>query len=976
MKKTTPRPFPRFLLYLSELNSGQQFLIVVVFLALFSFLAWKYFSPHFRADLQTDSTASYEGLDPASIGYWRERTERDIASARELTSPARPLNDLLNRNISSTIRTAGRLSDPAEKINALAMIVHAQISQNVGTNLDEALYVLGNTPETRSVRMSLAAPLAFYYIQIDNRDKAASIVGNYLTLLKETSFNPEIEEQRNTFIKILDACVLLNLDRELDTALANLSNMANSLRIESRRDSLLTFIAEQQIRFQKYSDAFTTLSVLTQPDILAKCYRKLIESRAQIFPVASGEGLPDSRSFAGPTKIRHPELVAQTVERVFINIARLKDSKTQQEVLNQLFESEMMVNMNLHDLIRSVLVDTRSLDASLKTQSLSIVDNPRSESIRKALGMPPLVSESEIASEQQETDLQLLDRASQVLGVQPLSRNRTYLEDIRILMNTATELLNWGKRKDAIPLLNRAAARIRGLDVEKNQGVSRPALAALLVGAGEIESAQSLLNEELEIVKFSQRTPQTDSELARIAEIQLRARLLDDSLRTLREMLPGSTKTDLLKSLALEQIKVGRFEEAQKTVAEMPADPVKTNLRRTLEEAIPRLRKKLNENIYAFSPLDEILKSDFPDKQHRLFDLVVLLVREGLFIDARETARQISDLPTRNRALDLIVQETVALIRPYFSKIPFHQQIRKNMISFGFQTAKEITAPQERLVAMERVYSLTDASLYPNENSAEWKEMVSLWDSLSDATETEVKVDSAIRLYQDELKRRADDVLTLVSGNWCLLPASGESVSENLKHMLLKAGELTHKLKSSEDRATRFAQITALLEQSRDKENGELFFEAAVDACGSGISPGVSAVVFLSLAQTSYLTDKPDEATVLFNQAVDQAENIISKDNSKRIDRLLEKRVKDRTLSDICRGEAELGLIREAVGTSGKINEKFFVDRLSKTIGYIQLGKNEFENAEATFKTIKDTKWKNSCVNDALFRRRWGVFEM
>jgi len=971
MKKRRSYSTAHFLSLLPRLSAGQQFLFVVFFLVLLSLLSWRYLSPYYHTELRTTSTASYEGLDPTSYGYWRERTERDIASAHELARAPLHLNELLYSNLLATIRAADRLKDQAERALAISSIIQAQIDHNVNTNIDDALLALGNSPSVRSLRMNLAAPLAFFYLP-ENRSKAVSAVRNYLTLLRETTFNPEDTGQKNALVQILDACVVLNLDRELDSTLKYLLSTVNSIANEQRRNLFLVFIAEQQIRFQKYMDAFGTLARITQPDLLAKGYQKLIESRAQVSTVFSRESGIESALEILPTvlqsKIRHPDLVAQTLERVFISIGQIKDLQVQQKTLNQLLESNMMVHTNLHDLVRSVMIETQSLPTPVKAQALLLVDNPRSETLRKARGMPPLVSET--VQNESLTDEELLERARLLLLPQPLSRNRMYQEDIRILTNTATELLSWGQNREASLLLNRAAVRFRGLDTENRQGVSRTALAAILISAGKTETAQELLHEESEILTFSQRTSQTDWGYSRVAEIQLRARLLEETYRTLREMLPGPAKTNLLQALIREQIKIGQFDNARRSVTEMADSPLKTTLQRSLEESFQRLRKRLNENTYTYPPLENILKSGGPEKQQRLFDLTETLIQEGLLIDAREAAKHISDSVSQDRAMDLIVQETIAVFRSYFANIPLHQQVRKNMLSFGFQTAKEMSLPQNRLIAMERLYSQAAGTLKNGEVLPEWKEILTLWNSLSNTENLAVKIDCGIRLFQSELRRHASESRGRIGGNWHVLPETASFPSTEQKQILLTVAELVSQLSSADDRAVRSSQLAALFYQIHDSENGKLQAETAARACETIEQKNIAANVCLSLAQTLHEARELEKAEEMFARAVMEADNILAED---RMNPLLDRRMRDRILAEICRGLVEVGRIPEAMQISENINEKFFVDRLYKTVGYWQLSQEAYEEAEATFKRIKDPSWRNSCLNDALFRLRWDV---
>jgi len=967
MKKQRLYSTVRFLTLLPTLSSGQQFLLVVFSLGLVSLLLWYFLPPLFFTEKRETSTASYEGLDPTSYSYWRERTERDIMSARELAKPSLPLDELLRSNLSATIRAVSQLEDPAEKALAISSIIHTQINHNVGTNIDEALITLGNSLSVRSFRMSLAGPLAFFYLPT-NRSKATSIVQDYLTLFRGATFNTENVEQKNTLVQILDACAVLNLDRELESTLKSLSSAANSTVHENRKNLLWAFIAEQQIRHQKYADAFVTLSQITQVDLLVKGYQQLIESRAQVsftFPRDSeSEFVIPPLSSQGTWR---PDLVAQTLERVFNNIGRIKDQEIQQATLNQLLESEMMVHAAIHDLVRNVLIETQSLPESLKIQSLLLVDNPRSEILRRARGMPPLVSENELDYESM-TDEQI---ASQLLSSQPLSRNRMYQEDIRVLMNTATELLGWGQKQEAVLLLCRAAAKLKGLNLENRQGVSRTALAAILASAGEIETAQDILREESELLQYSEKNAQTDESYGRIAEIQLRARLLEETFYTSREMLPSPAKTTLLQSLVREQIRIGQFDEARKSIAEIPDYFVKTTLRLSLEETVQRLRKMSNENVYTYPPLEEILQSNGSEQHQRLFDLVAALVHDGLFVDAREVARYISDPDIRDQATILIVQEFMTVCRAYFSTLSLHQRVRNNMRSFGFPAAKEISSPQNRLIVMERVYSQVVGTLESNEVLPEWGEILTLWNSLSDTGDLDVKVDCGIRLFQGELRRHKSEVYGRIGGNWYVLPKDATFPSAEQKQILLTVAELVPRLASADDRAVRSAQLAALFYQIHDAENGVLQVEAAVRACAAVVQKDFAANVALSLAQTLHEAGEPEKAKEMFAKAVAEAESILTSNGGRGIDHLLDRRMRDRILTEISRGQVETGQITEAMQTASIIRESFFVDRLCKTIGYWQINQGAYEAAEATFKRIRTTGWRNSCLNDVLFRLRW-----
>ncbi|MGL6194699.1 MAG: hypothetical protein ACRC2T_07750, partial [Thermoguttaceae bacterium] len=481
---------------------------------------------------------------------------------------------------------------------------------------------------------------------------------------------------------------------------------------------------------------------------------------------------------------------------------------------------------------------------------------------------------------------------------------------------------------------------------------------------------------------------------AQIAQAQIKARLLGDAFQTINELLPSDTKTELLQNLATEQLKINQFNEAQNTIRQLPNGVAKSKLALRLMETHESLTKLLEGKNYSNPQLEIIEAAEVSEssKDKRKFDVVLEMIQDGQLIDAKETALKISDQEIRSNALGLIVREITNTLRPYTSEEPLHLQVRRELTALAFQAARRMTNPVGKAEAMESILSQVGWLDHEGFLDSFWAEAFEAVDAMIGAASSDnlEVVNIITRLVGGKLRSLSDDWRSLISGYWYTLP-SEEKLNElvlnvphlantitdikKCKQLLEKAGEIAARIPDVASRIDCEAGIASLFLQLHDVENGTRYSNLVVNEIEHVNDYEKRANVMLKIAQAMQLADGKDTAEVFFEYAKDSAQKLYAKENIMpgQSSRILEKRAKDRVLSDIARGEAEIGLIENAMKTASLISEPMFRDdKIFKPTGYFLLYQGEYTKAEEAFNKLANEKYRSAALKDTAFRKRWG----
>ncbi len=943
----------------------------ILLILVIAFLFWGERSRSLFSDHSPESLES--GKIAMPTGKWAEKIRQVIETAQRSGKNPKDVESLTHQNVSATIQEAAAINDPLERAGALAETFEALLAQRIGTNIPEILNALNEDEFGRQTRNGLMIPLTWYYIREDNKINAVSSIRSFFRGMIEYPLNPELPGQRKLLTDMLNAILVLNLTNESQTFFQNLNRTAETSRDAGRRESFYSYIAEQQIRLQETDSALATINRMTIPANQTKLLRSIIEDRLPPFSADLAEQTSPEEGGASLFSLANPERIRQALEQVFSAIANLQPEDNQLPVLRALFDSDMMCNPELRELTGSVLKTTVALPPTLKANALSIFDNPQNPSIRRSLGLATRNTEDSRYA----TDGSPDSRERKILRAPPVERRQLDEEDLRISINTALDLIKWGQKADATALLIRADRRSRGLFLDADQGVSRLTIASMLIALGDVGVARILLDDLFEILRSFPKSASVDSELTQLASLQMKSRLLEEAGRSIAEMRPSSpTRAELLHDLAKEQFQIGQFEDSLRTLRLIPKTASTEELLHSYEAASQRVRDLREGKPYSYPRLSEILSSgDSQHVQSSLRELGLTQIREGMLFDARQTALAMPAGAGQTELLAKIVQATTDLGRAYLADTDLQRQVRKRAFDFGFQTAKRIADPKDRTAAMGTVFFLFGGT-FPNEEvRSEFSEML---DSIRTVSgDPKLKASLFIRLVQTNLASRATESRSLVSGPWSILePGKGQPFLQENSQILDEAGKLISSLDSPADRASPFAQLVALDAQIFETEKARKSLAATVEDVERIADAKSRPPILLSLAQTLFLSGFPEEARKMFDKATLAASGLFPEfRRSNNVEELLLKRGKERLLADIVRGEGEIGLLSEAVETTGKIGEVVTRDKLYKILGHILLARGQYDQAEDAFNRLGDENWRRSCLKEVAFRRQWGMLE-
>ncbi|MGL6226632.1 MAG: hypothetical protein ACRC10_08395 [Thermoguttaceae bacterium] len=1018
---------------------GSVLLLFLTGLGTGTFLFWRYgFSP-FKSPLE--STANYEHLDPNGGKYWALRTECDILSAREKEGqvPQHQIETQLYHNLGSTLFEARQLSDPLQKAHALGQILQTQLVNDVGTNLANTLNELDKTEIGRFVVNRYLPDLVWFYIRQENTIGASAVLRSYLQLLQSGSVDFESVEQRRIFSEMLNASEVLHLEMEQEQLFQELLRSVRSLRIDLKRDDLYAFLAGEQFRLRQMSKGFETLLLITQPRIQSGVLHKLLVNRTRF---SSRSGLPGQMS--NDSSLSNPELVNKLIEQILAMIARIESEKKQEELLTNLVGSDLLLHPEVRDLFQYRFAVSSLFSSPIKEEILHQLLNPQpnqslvvsdstnrlstlgenDRGLRNPSGRggnrggtedgiiqgngednddEDVTNDSEMGNVNQEggqnrkekENREPIDRQrgrnetdlegqgdSFLSRVPPSARNRLYLQESNILMNTAQDLIRWNKRKEALNLLVRAAELCESLFYEGNQDQALTTIASMIVATGDVDAAQKrlcifldLLENFLGSSEGEMDLARRDSQLEQIVAIQLRARLLNDAFQTITKRLSGESRLEQFRSWSLEMLQIGEGETALAWIEQLPENASTQTLRdlglRIFKDRDYSSLFPLNEsdNLLTFS--DHAEQNDSTLREDQLVELVLQQLRRDWVSDAAKTVQLLGDSEKKNSLLKQIVQGIGRLGRPYVSKQPFQQEIRNRLFDLGITTARQIGDPYDRAVAEEFLLSQLSGTLSEEKTTPIIEEIVQTTRSIPNRPIEKAALIG--RLVQSRLLNRASEVRSNLSGSWAVLDEtlSDDFRQENVQ-LLNEMVALLESADYSEDRSAVYALFASLFFQLGKSELGLNMLDRAKQDLDRMEEKSRIISVLLSLAQTMQQSGDRDGAIDLFEQVFEMIGTYINEKRLKRIgDPLLLTREKERLMGDLARAQGELELFEGAIKTTRRIRESVTEDRLFKTMGHLLLARRQYEDAQKVFLMIEDEQWKQSCVKEVLFRLQW-----
>lgn len=963
---------------------GSVLLLFLTGLGTGTFLFWRYGFSLFKPPLE--STANYDHLDPNGGKYWALRTECDILAAREKEGqvPQHQIETQLYRNLGSTLFDVRLLSDSLQKAHALGQILQTQLVNDVGTNLTDTLNELDKTEIGRFVVNRYLPDLIWFYIRQDNTISAGAVLRSYLQLLRSGSVDFESAEQRIIFSEMLNASEALHLEMEQEQLFQEFLWRARDLRNDQKRDELYAFLAGEQFRLRQMSKGFETLLLMTQPQRQSEVLHKLLVNRTRF---SSRSGLPGQMSH--DSSLSNPELVNKVIEQILAVIVRIESEKKQEELLTNLVGSDLLLHPEVRDLFQYRFAVFPTFSSQVRETILRELFNPQPNRLLVSSDLMDRPSdprdnddlELRDQSGEDETDLEV-QGDSFLSRVPPSARNRLYLQESNILMNTAQDLIRWNKRKEALHLLVRAAELCESLFYEGNQDHALATIASMIVATGDVDAAQKRLNIFLDLIENSLGSSQgemdvarRDSQLEQIVAIQLRARLLHDALQTITKRLSGESPLEQFREWSLEMLQIGEGDTALGWIEQLPQN---TSTKLLRDWGLNIFRDHDYSSLFPLNDGDALLtfsnrspQNGSTRREDQLVEGVIQQLRHGWVSDAAKTVQRLNDSEKKTTLLKQVVQGIGHLGRPYLSNQSFQREVRNRLFEEGIATARQIGDPYDRAVAQEFLLSQLSGTLSEEKTTPIVEEIAQTIRSLPDRPIEKAALIG--RLVQSRLLNRASEVRSNLSSNWAVLD---DTISDDFRQEnLQRLNEMVALLESadySEDRSAVYASLASLFFQLGKSELGLNMLDRAKQDLDRMEEKNRIISVLLSLAQTVQQGGYRDRAMDLFEQTFEMIGTYINEKRLKRTgDPLLLTREKERLIGDLARAQGELDLLEGAIKTTRRIRESVTEDRLFKTMGHLLLARRQYDDALKVFLMIDDEQWKQSCVKEVLFRLQW-----
>ncbi|MDR1052795.1 MAG: hypothetical protein LBL39_01315, partial [Planctomycetaceae bacterium] len=149
-------------LFLRYLGWGLLFLVVLVFVGVFSYNFWYAVRP------DNFDKPSYGDLDPLSELYWSDRMERDIVHINKMSVSDVRKSARLRVLVSRQIGVAMGLESNYERNRAILSIAKMLTKHDLDVNIDKTLRTMDETYEAYSIRARIYISIALMQVRQRN----------------------------------------------------------------------------------------------------------------------------------------------------------------------------------------------------------------------------------------------------------------------------------------------------------------------------------------------------------------------------------------------------------------------------------------------------------------------------------------------------------------------------------------------------------------------------------------------------------------------------------------------------------------------------------------------------------------------------------------------------------------------------------------------------------------------------------------
>ncbi|MDR2438445.1 MAG: hypothetical protein LBE12_03605 [Planctomycetaceae bacterium] len=917
---------------------------------------------------------TYKELDPHLATYWIDRTQTDIDLFRTETKNEIPRQ--LYFSLMNTLNEARKISSNYPRIMAISDIAITMAKNDIDINIDNIIQTLGDTPLAASMRTRIIASQSLMFLRLAKRSAARVAIQEYDRIVIEADVKLNSSVNELAFLGVITTLACLE-----DTI--KLSDIFNkqiefSLRITTeQRMRAYRLIAGEQARVGMSVDAMHTAQKIQDTVERVRAYQLIILHTARppkITPVEPSIFLPP---IEGPwTPLPEPIIAQQIINSVIKQITEREELEEQIDLLTMLSESRLMCDPEIHRLFREGIVNQEAIDNLIKQPILQHLDNPKSEQIRTSLNLPPRPKHL-----QQTNDPVLDDWNSSVRPVfvnlneiEPaVVKNLTDQQKIRAWLVTSQCYQLSSRYSDAVQVLRKAATIARDQKQSNERIQTLLKIGEHLLSVGSLTEAHAVFKDiglpSIPSTTASQEeqtqsiTLFTPEHLSYLARLQIVGRFFDDALATIRCMEPPSAQDLDLVFLATEQLRIGHFENADRTISAI----TNTNTAQVQKlQHLSAIAQNGEEEHYV------AVKIPFPgnlQNDEELRRCCELLIQNGLFGIAVAAAQKIKDPELQSKNLARLAREYVLLFKAYGEDSDWHRSVRESLLKTACSTAEKIVQPTQRAEVLETI--LTAVLPYARKENRKDFLLRLFGEAFQTSRQINAPEDKIELMSKLILSKIALETNQIQSNRFPLLNReSNPAITETIDQLITETIDNINEVENIPQRGYALSFLAKVLGQVGRFQAARAFVKNAEETAKELTDRREAISILLSLIPTLQLLGDSEAIHRIYSLTF----TIIS-DSFLTIPNIpdtaiYEWRLRDSELDRVVRSQLEQNLLVEAVMFADRINEPQLRDRLLRAVTYIYMDQQNFASAENTLRKIELPNFKTSISRDLVFMKR------
>ncbi|MDR2116577.1 MAG: hypothetical protein LBP87_09380 [Planctomycetaceae bacterium] len=819
------------------------------------------------------------------------------------------------------------------------------------------------------------------FLRLEKRSAARVAIQEYDRIVIEADVKLNSPVNELAFLGVITSLAYLKDPIKLSDIFKK--QLEFSLRITTdQRMRAYRLIAGEQARVGMSVDALNTAQKIRNLIERVRAYQLIIIHTARppkITPTEPNIFLPPIEGPWAP--LPEPIVAKQIINSVIRQIAEGEEPEDQIDLLTILAESRLMCDIEIHRLFRECLVQHESIDELVKRPILRHLDDPKSELIRTSLKLPPKPKHL------QQTNDPALDDWNSSTGtisvnvneIEPaVIKNMIDQQKIRTWLMTSQCYQLGSRYADAVQVLRKAAAIAREQQQSKDRIQTLLKIGEHLLSVGSITEAHAVLKEiglpsvspansqENYSTSSPDEQPQpviffTPEHLSTLARLQIVGRFFEDALKTIRCIESSSSQDFDFAFLAMEQIRIGHFEDVAKTISAV----TNTTQSQKLQHLSAIAQGGGEEHFVAVKiPFHENLQND-----EELRRCCELLIQNGLFGIAVAASQKIQNQELQSKNLARLVREYLLLFKAYGEDGDWHRSVREFLLKMACSAAEKIVQPALHAEVLEAIL----VAVLPYAQKENRKEfLLRLFEEAFEISrQIDVPEDKVELMGKLILSKIALEANRTQSNRLPLLDReSNPIVIEAIDRLITETVDVINEVGDVPQRGYALSFLAKALSQVGRFQAARTFVKNTEETAVELTDKHEAISILLSLIPTLRALGDSDTIYKIYNLTFTIiSDSFLTIPNISETT-IFEWRLRDSELDRVVRSQLEQNFLAEAVVFANRINDSQLRDRLLRAVVYIYMDQQNFSLAENVLRKIELPSFRTGTSRDLLFMKR------